>query len=48
MEVKDTRKTIDIVKLNAEIDKIVAREQVLRNAIQKIIAEIGEDSNAVI
>lgn len=37
---KDTREKIDIVKLNAEIEKIVAREQVLRNEIAKIIAEI--------
>jgi type I restriction enzyme M protein len=28
------------VKLNAEIKKIVAREQVLRDEIDKIIAEI--------
>lgn len=31
---------IDIVKLNAEIKEIVAREQVLRDEIDKIIAEI--------
>ena len=31
---------IDIVKLNTEIDKIVAREQVLQDEIAKIIAEI--------
>lgn len=31
---------IDIVKLNAEIEQIVAREQVLRDEIAKIIAEI--------
>ena len=31
---------IDIVKLNAEIAEIVAREQVLRSEIDKIIAEI--------
>lgn len=34
------REKIDIVKLNAEIKKIVAREQVLRDEIAKIIAEI--------
>ena len=33
-------KKIDIVKLNAEIKEIVAREQVLRDEIDKIIAEI--------
>ena len=34
------REKIDIVKLNAEIREIVAREQVLRDEIDKIIAEI--------
>ena len=41
VEQKDTREKIDIVKLNAEIKEIVAREQVLRDEIDKIIAEIG-------
>ena len=40
VEQKDTREKVDIVKLNAEIKEIVAREQVLRNEIDKIIAEI--------
>lgn len=40
VEQKDTREKIDIVKLNAEIKEIVAREQVLRDGIDKIIAEI--------
>lgn len=40
VEQKDTREVIDIVKLNAEIAEIVAREQVLREEIDKIIAEI--------
>lgn len=40
VEKKDTREKIDIVKLNAEIKNIVAREQVLRDEIDKIIAEI--------
>lgn len=40
VEQKDTREKIDIVKLNAEIKEIVAREQVLRDEIDKIIAEI--------
>ena len=40
VEQEDTREKIDIVALNAEIEKIVAREQVLRDAIDKIIAEI--------
>lgn len=40
VEAKDTREKIDIVKLNAEIKEIVAREQILRDKIDKIIAEI--------
>lgn len=40
VEAEDTREVIDIVKLNAEIAEIVAREQVLRDEIDKIIAEI--------
>lgn len=41
VEQEDKREKIDIVKLNAEIEEIVAREQVLRDEIAKIIAEIG-------
>lgn len=40
VEAEDTREKIDIVKLNAEIKEIVAREQKLREEIDKIIAEI--------
>ena len=40
VELEDTREKIDIKKLNAEIEEIVAREQVLRDEIAKIIAEI--------
>ena len=40
VEQEDTREKIDIVKLNAEIREIVAREEVLRAEIDKIIAEI--------
>ena len=40
VEAEDTREKIDIVKLNAEIKDIVAREQVLRDEIDKIISEI--------
>jgi type I restriction enzyme M protein len=40
VEQEDKREKIDIVKLNAEIEEIVAREQVLRDEIAKIIAEI--------
>lgn len=40
VEKEDTREKVDIIKLNAEITEIVAREQVLRDEIDKIIAEI--------
>lgn len=40
MEQEDTREKIDIVKLNTEIKEIVAREEMLRAEIDKIIAEI--------
>lgn len=40
VEAEDTREKIDIVKLNDEIKKIVVREQVLRDEIEKIIEEI--------
>ncbi len=39
---EDKREVIDIKKLNAEIEDIVAREDVLRKEIAAIIAEIGE------
>ena len=38
VESEDTRERIDIAKLNAEIKEIVAREEMLRKAIEKIIA----------
>ncbi|MBL3539902.1 MAG: type I restriction-modification system subunit M [Aminivibrio sp.] len=37
---RDTREALDITALNAEIEEIVAREQVLREEIARIIAEI--------
>ena len=40
VEPEDTREVIDIVKLNAEIEEIVARENVLRAEIQRVIEEI--------
>ena len=43
VEAEDTREKIDIVQLNAEIAQIVAREEVLRAEIDKIIAEIEVD-----
>ena len=40
VEQEDTREKIDIKKLNEEIKEIVSKEQVLRDEIDKIIAEI--------
>ena len=40
VEAEDTREVIDIVKLNAEIEEIVMRENELREAIRNIIEEI--------
>lgn len=40
VEAEDTREKVDIVKLNAEIERIVAREDELRAAIRSIIEEI--------
>ena len=40
VEAEDTREVIDITVLNAKIEEIVARENVLREEISKIIAEI--------
>lgn len=40
VEQEDTREVIDIAVLNAEIEKIVAREDVLRKEIAQIVAEI--------
>lgn len=43
IEKEDTRQAIDIKALNKEIEEIVAREQFLREEIDKIIAEIEQD-----
>ncbi len=40
VEAEDTREVIDIAVLNAQIEEIVARENMLRAEISKIIAEI--------
>lgn len=40
VEAEDTREKIDIMELNAEIERIVAREDELRAAIRTIIKEI--------
>lgn len=42
VEKEDTREKIDIVALNKQIEEIVAREQVLRDEIDKIVKEIEE------
>ncbi|WP_288317980.1 type I restriction-modification system subunit M [Xylanibacter caecicola] len=43
VEVKETRKETDIKELNERIRRIVARENELRNEIDKIIADLEED-----
>lgn len=40
VELEDTREVIDITQLNKEIEEIVSKEQILRDEIDKIIAEI--------
>ncbi len=45
IEKEDTREKIDIKVLNAQIKEIVAREEVLRKEIDKIIADIGGGDN---
>ena len=40
VEAEDTREKIDIYELNAEIEKIVEREDRLRKEINAIIKEI--------
>lgn len=46
VEAEDTREKIDINVLNAEIEKIVEKESLLRTEIDKIIAQIkGGDAN---
>lgn len=42
---KDTREAVDIVKLNADIARIVARQQELRIAIDGVVADIEGVSN---
>ena len=43
VEKEDTREVIDIKELNKKLDKIVKRENILRDEISKIIAEIEAD-----
>ena len=42
VEKEDTREKIDIVELNEQIEEILTREQILRDAIDKIVKEIKE------
>ena len=42
VEKEDTREVIDIVKLNADIEKVVARENELRAAIAEIIRDLED------
>ena len=42
MEQENKRESVDIAALNAEIERIVERENILRREIATIIAEIEE------
>lgn len=45
VEQEDKREVIDIIKLNAEIEEIVSREEILRSEINKIISELEGFTN---
>jgi type I restriction enzyme M protein len=45
VEQEDKREIVNIIELNAEIKRIVAREDVLRLEIDAIIAEIEGETN---
>ena len=45
VEQEDTSEKIDIKELNARIKQIVAREEVLRKEIEKIIEDIENGGN---
>ena len=45
VEKEDTKEKIDIKELNAKIKEIVTHEQVLREEIDKIIADIEGGNN---
>lgn len=45
VEKEDTREKIDIHELNKQIAEVVAREQELRNQIDRIVAELESDAN---
>ncbi|WP_226996833.1 hypothetical protein [Tessaracoccus aquimaris] len=40
VEAEDTREEVDIVALNAEISRIVARQAELRASIDEIVADL--------
>lgn len=45
VQARDTREATDITALNAEIARIVARQQELRNQIDAIVADLeGSDA----
>ena len=44
VEAEDTRETVDITALNAEIARIVARQQELRASIDAIVADLEAES----
>ena len=48
VEAEDTREKIDIVKLNAEIKEIVAREEALRKAIDEITSSLSNIGKVLI
>jgi len=43
VEIEDTREKTDIKVLSKEIEEIVKRQDELRKAIDKIVAEIGSE-----
>lgn len=43
VEKEDIREVVDIVELNAEIEKIVERQARLRMSIDAIVAELEEE-----
>ena len=48
VEAEDTRQAVDITVLNAEIAQIVARQQVLREQIDAIVADLEAGSDEVV
>ena len=45
---EDTRKTVDIIELNEEIERIVARQEKLRREIDAIVAELESNNSNTI